>query len=245
MFPLKETFKRELEEIKTTLAEEIRFKTANFDELVDIKFDELDRNACALIVLSVNQACGELSRSAVKLATIVQYIFMADQVHRLMKDGPDLAENKRQFPVLVGDFLYGKFFLNLCKEKLYHFLAPLAQVIGIMNEGAISRWLSKNKKISESEWVEILEMERAILTGLAARLGANLAGGSEKIQQQCEELGWHLGLAWAASQNSMESSVVTKALGRARDTLKDWPELRRHHLTDLVDYMEGHLGGVS
>lgn len=245
MFLLKENFKRELEEIKSALGREIRFKAGEFDELIDMQFSELDNNACALIVLSINQAFGGNARPAIGLATIIQYVFMADQVHRMMKDDSDLEESKRQFPVLVGDYLYGKFFLGLCKEKLLRFLAPMAQVIGEMNEGAISRWLSNKEKISVAEKIHILEMERASLTGLAARLGADLAGCSDKVQQQCEALGWQLGVAWAASQDHMEKSVIEEALNQARDILRDWSGSKEHSLYELVDYMEGNLGGAS
>lgn len=245
LFLLKENFKRELEEVKSILGREIRFKSAGFDELIDLEFSELESNACALIVLSINQAFGGLARPAIGLATIIQYIFMADHVHRLMSDDSDLEESKRQFPVLVGDYLYGKFFLGLCKEKLLHFLAPMAKVIEVMNEGAISRWLSNGKKISETEQLYILEMERASLTGLAARLGADLAGCSDKEQQRCEAFGWQLGIAWAASQVHMETSVIESALSQARDILKEWPDSKEHCLYELVDYVEGNLGGVS
>jgi octaprenyl-diphosphate synthase len=245
LFPLTENFKRELDEIKSTLGREIRFKPANFDELIELELRELDQNACALIVLSINKAFGGLTRPAIGLAMIIQYIFMADQVHRLMRDDSDLEEHKRQFPVLVGDFLYGKFFLELCKEELLHLLAPLAQVIAEMNEGSISRWLAKGKKISEIEQINIIEMERASLTGVAAKLGASLAGCSEKVQQQSEAFGWQLGIAWAAAQDHMETSVIEKALNQARDILSNLPSTKEHFLYELVDYVEGNLGGVS
>lgn len=245
LFLVKDNFKREIEEITSTLRREIRFKAAEFDELIDLEFSELDNNACALIVLSINRAFGGLIQPAIGLATIIQYIFIADHVHRLMEDDSHLEESKRQFPVLVGDYLYGKFFLGLCKEKLLRFLAPMAKVIEVMNEGAISRWLSNGEKISESEQLYIIEMERASLTGLAARLGADLAGCTDEEQQQCEALGWQLGLAWAASQDHMENSVVERALSKARNILKEWSGSKEHSLYELVDYMEGNLGGVS
>lgn len=242
---LKENFIREIEEIKSTLKREIRFKATELDELIDLEFSELENNACALIVLSINQAFGGLARPAIGLATIIQYIFIADKVHRLMEDNSDLEESKRQFPVLVGDYLYGKFFLGLCQEKLLHFLAPMAKVIEVMNEGAISRWLSNGEKNSESEQLYILEMERASLTALAARLGADLAGCSDEEQLQCEALGWQLGIAWAASQDHMETSVIDRALSQARNILNEWLGSKEHSLYELVDYMEGNLGGVS
>lgn len=241
MLLLTEHFKEELEEVNRTLRREIKLKAAGFDELVDLKFGELENNACALIVLSVNQTFGGVTRSAIGLATIFQYIFMADQVHRLMKDDPNLEESKRQFPVLVGDFLYGKFFLNLCKEKMLHFLAPLAKVIESMNQGAIYRWLSTDKRVSEEQWIRTLEMERASLTSLAARLGAELAGCPEKVQEQCETLGWYLGLAWAASQERAEDRVMQSALTQARDVLQELPNLKSPSLSKLIDYIESNV----
>ncbi|AHF07215.1 hypothetical protein [Desulfitobacterium metallireducens] len=241
MFPLKENFTRELEEIKETLEREIRFKAAEFEELVELSSNDLDENACPLIVLAVNRSFGGNARPAVALATIVQYIFMADQVHRLMNDKPDLDEDERQFPVLVGDFLYGKFFLGLCKNKLLHLLAPLAQVIATMNEGAISRWQTLRESGNESKRLEILEMERATITGVAARLSAEITGCSEKIQNRCEALGWELGLAWGAWQDKMEMRVVQQSLSRAKAILQELPEAEVKPLYELYDYMEKSL----
>lgn len=241
MLLLKEHFKEELEEIKNILRREIKLKAAEFDELVQLDFGELENNACALIVLSVNQAFGGRKNNAISLAIIFQYIFMADQVHRLMKDDHDLEESKRQFPVLVGDFLYGKFFLSLCKSKMLHFLSPLANVIRTMNEGAISRWLYREKKLPLGEHIRILEMERAFLTGMAARLGAELAGCPEKTQIQCEDLGRNLGLAWAAYQDNAEYSIVEDALKKARQSIREFSGSMAYPLESLVDYMEGHL----
>lgn len=241
MLLLKEEFKEELEEIKNVLRREIKLKAAEFDDLVQLDFGELENNACALIVLSVNKAFGGRKDSAIGLAIVFQYIFMADQVHRLMKDAHDLEESKRQFPVLVGDFLYGKFFLSLCKSKMLHFLSPLAKVIKTMNQGAISRWLYREKQLTTGEYIRILEMERASLTGMAARLGAELAGCPEKTQIHCEVLGRNLGLAWAAYQDKAEYSIIEDALKKARYSIREFSGSMVYPLESLVDYIEGHL----
>lgn len=241
MFPLKERFIRELEEIKTTMDREIRFKAAEFEELVELSSDDLDENACPLIVLAVNRSFGGKGGPAVALAMIMQYIFMADQVHRLMKDDPNLKEEKRQFPVLVGDFLYGKFFLELCKSKLLNLLAPLAQVIAEMSKASIYRWLSMSEKPDEDRHIEILRMERASITGTAARLSAQLAGCSEKAQNRCESLGREFGLAWVARHDHMENQVVQQALARAKDILQELPESEAKPLYELYHYMETSL----
>ena len=241
MLDLTEHFKAELEEIKSTLRREIKLKDAEFEELVELQFGELENNACALIVLAVSETFGGAPRSAIGLATIFQYIFMADQVHRLMKDDPNLEESKRQFPVLVGDFLYGKFFLHLCKEKKLHFLTPIAKVIASMNQGAIIRWLARDKKVSKNECIKTLEMERASLTGLAARLGAELAGCSEMIKEQCETIGWYLGLAWAAYQERIGEKTIESALAEAKKAFSQLTNLKSRSLKELIDYIEFYV----
>lgn len=244
MVPVEFSFRAELNAVQAHLRQEIQFKAAEFEELVHLDMDELDRTICPAIVLAVSQACGNGGRKPVALAAIVQFIFMADQVHQLMKDNLDVAEEHRQFPVLVGDFLYGKFFLELCREKLLPFLEPLAQVIGTMSEGGIARWLSKDKKLSTEEWLQILEQERAVLTSIAARLSAELAGVSLFVQDKFESLGWELGLAWGAWRESLENSVVQSILHRANAILNEIPANDQFHvqpLREVMNYLSGYL----
>ncbi|WP_407310756.1 polyprenyl synthetase family protein [Desulfosporosinus sp. SB140] len=221
MMPLEFSFLEKLNLVQARLREEINFRAARFEELVHLDMDELDKTVCPAIVLAVSRSCADQGQKSDALAAIVQLIYMANQVHKLMKDNDDLAEELRQFPVLVGDLLYGKFFLELCQEKLLPFLAPLAQVIGTMSEGGISRWISRDKKLSRDEWLKIIEKESASLTALAARLSAELANVSLPIQSQLEAFGLELGMAWGASKQCLEKSVVLSILQRANDILNE------------------------
>lgn len=236
------SFDEELNEVKKYLQAEIRFKAGSFDDLVHYEPDNLDRNACPAMVLAVGRACGAPNIPVIHLASIIQYIFMADQIHRLMSDNLELDEDQRQFPVLVGDFLYGIFFLGLCREQVLRFLRPLAEVIATMSQGGISRWLAQGREVGREEWIRILEQERATLMGLAARLSAELAGAAQHIQDAAEKLGWELGLAWGASRQGLERPVVDGCLAKARNVLKEFPQpLEVRPLSELIDYMSREL----
>ncbi len=242
MFPVKVSFQKELEEVQEQLRQEITLRAARFNELVPLVMDELDNNACPAIILAVSKACGYVGKQATTLSVIVQYVYMADKVHRLMQDGEDIPEELRQFPVLVGDFLFGKFFLGLCRTKLLVFLAPIARVIATMSQGSITRWLAKDKQLSQDEQLEILDRETASLTGLSARIGAELAGVSPLLQQKCETFGRLLGLAWAARNEQMDTSVVLKILQRAAEIFEEVPNSDFHeHLLELYHYVEDRL----
>ena len=244
MKPLEFSFLEKLNLVQARLRQEINCRPAKFDELVRLDMDELDRTVCPAIVLAVSCSCGDQGQKSDALAAIVQLIYMANQVHRLMKDDSDLAEELRQFPVLVGDLLYGKFFLELCQDKLLPFLAPLAQVIGTMSEGGISRWLSRDKKLSKDEWLTIIEKESASLTASAARLSAELASVSLPLQQQLEEFGLELGMAWGAWKQRLEENVIQSILQKANDILTEissGTQLQLQPLHEVYHFMAKQL----
>ena len=221
MVPVEFCFLEKLNNVQRRLRQEINFKPAGFEELVQLDMDELDLTVNPAIVLAVSQAFKGHGQKSEALAGIIQYVFMANKVHKLMKDDSDIAEELRQFPVLVGDLLYGKFFLDLCREKLLIFLEPLAQVMGTMSEGGISRWLSQDEKLGLNESFKLIEMESASLTALAARLSAELAGASVPLQCQVEAFGWELGLAWGAWKERLEAIEVQTILQRANALLNE------------------------
>lgn len=244
MIPLDFSFLEKLNAVQAHLRQEINFKPAGFEELVHLHMDELDSTVNPAIVLAVSQACGDCGQKSEALAGIIQFIFMANQVHRLMKDNSDMAEELRQFPVLVGDLLYGKFFLDLCREKLLHFLDPLAQVMGTMSKGGITRWLSQGKKLNRDEYLKIIEMECASLTELGARLSAELAGVSLPMQRQIEAFGRELGLAWGAWKEHLGSTVVQSILRRAYEILNEisaGSQLQLQPLSEVYYYLERQL----
>lgn len=219
MVPVDFCFQEKLNNVQMRLLKEMNFKPASFEELVQLDINELDRTVNPAIVLAVSQVFEDQGQKSEALAEIVQYVFMANKVHNFMKDDSDILEELRQFPVLVGDLLYGRFFLELCTENLLSFLDPLAQVMGTMSEGGISRWLSRDEKLGLAESLKIIEMESASLTALAARLSAELSGASISLQHQIEAFGWELGLAWGAWKERLETSEVQSILQRANAIL--------------------------
>lgn len=243
MVPFEFSFLEKLNEVQARLRQEIMIKAASFEELVKLDFDELDHTICPAIVLATGRACGDNERKSVALAEIIQLIYMANQVHSLMKDD-DITEELRQFPVLVGDFLYGKFFLELCRENLLKYLEPLAQVIGTMSEGGISRWLARGKKLKTDELLQIIKQESAVLTAKAAHLSAELAGVSLPIQDKLQAFGLELGLAWGAWKEGLENTVVQATLQKANailNEIKNSSQLKLQPLQEVYNYLVGKL----
>jgi geranylgeranyl pyrophosphate synthase len=209
------SFREELREVKELLYSYTDSKEAGFKDLVPLAEDELDDNLCPAIIIAVSKACGYTGKKAITLAAIMQYIYMADKVHNFMQDNEGLADELRQFPVLVGDFLFGKFFWGLSQANLLNYLAPLAGVIVSMSKGAVNRWLAGEQSLEVKEQLKMLANGTASLTGLAARIGSELAAVSPPIQQKCEMLGRLWGLAWTARNERLVGPQVLEVLDRA------------------------------
>jgi geranylgeranyl pyrophosphate synthase len=239
---LKLSFQEELREVQELLNRSLGSKEARFKDLVPLVTDELDLNACPGIILAVSKACGYAGKKTIALAAIVQYIYMADKVHNLMRDDEDLEDELRQFPVLVGDFLFGKFFWELSQAKLLNYLAPLARVIVTMSKGAINLWLARDQNLEIKEQLRILENGMASLTGFAARLGAELADVSPLIQRKCETFGRIMGLAWAARNEQLDKPLVLGILHKALLTLDEIQgNLFGEQLLEVYNYIKTNL----
>lgn len=213
-------FKPELEAIHAQMNKEIHFKAARFDELVSLPMNNLDRNFCPALVLAVGKTVGKVDGKSRSLAAIFQYIFMADRIHRLIKD-EDMPEHARQYPVLVGDFLFGQTFLKLCEEDLYPYTKYFIDLIETMNEGVLKRWRLKNKKISINDYRLILGKERASLTALAGRLAADLAGIEGSFLKKFEEYGYYLGMAWGFWDESLAFTLINEYLNKTKNLIME------------------------
>ncbi len=214
----------ELQALEKMMKEEIRFKSSNIEELVDPGMNNLDQYFCPAVVLSIAHLEGHTGNKIFNLASIFQYIFIAHRYHTLVTDG-DLTEHGRQFPVLVGDFMLGQTFLKICHDDLFTYAGQFVKLIETMNEGILMRWRLKSKNISIKDYRVILGKERASLTALAGKLTAQICGQNEANIKRMEDLGYYLGMSWAAWEEPIYTSLVQEYLAKAKTVLND---LREH-----------------
>ena len=89
------------------------------DYIPDLALTPFDKSLRpALLILSAG-ICGGGEKTAV-LGSVVQYIYVAQAIHnRIPDDGP---KELPQFPVLIGDYLFSKYFQTLSENDLLHWL---------------------------------------------------------------------------------------------------------------------------
>ncbi|NLI91756.1 MAG: hypothetical protein GX434_05970 [Peptococcaceae bacterium] len=218
------SFQSELNEMEKVMNTEIRFKSFSIGDLFDLRMNNLDKYLCPALALAVGNMSGQKGKKMIDLASIIQYVFLAHHIHAQVTDG-NLTDPERQYPVLVGDFMFGQTFSKLCKSNLFSYSDQFVRLIKTINEGIVMRWKLKNKTILLKDYRVILGKERASLTALAGKVAAEVSGLQEHHVKKIEEFGYYIGMAWAAWEDSIYTSLVQEYLTKAKGTIA---ELKDH-----------------
>lgn len=231
------SLKAEFEELEREMAQEIRFKSAKMEDITDINLDVLDQQLCPGIVLAVSKLAGSVDKTQIKLASLLQYVFLAHHIHRRVTD-EELPEHQRQYPVLVGDFMFGQTFLKICDKILFPYAGEFVKAIEAVNEGVVTRWRLKNRPLANKDLRQIIGLERASLTALAGKLGARLAGMKEPHNTQIEELGYAFGMIWGAWHEPDQEMLAQEYLDKAEGILAELKDtFAIKPLIEIVDYL--------
>lgn len=176
----------DLDEIEKLIGRYLKVRSGHLTDFAHLEADKYERWLRPAAVLLVSRIFGYKGQKAPALAAVVQLIYLAARIHRQVPDihpheGEEIdPRDGTQLPVLVGDYLYGRFFTTLCEAELLEYLGPLAEIIRKINEAAVQRLLG-----NPISWQE---EERELLAG-ACRLAAKLAGVEPLVEEEAYLLG--------------------------------------------------------
>lgn len=149
----------------------------------------------ALCLLAAKTAKGTNSK-VVQLAGILHVLDYASCLHWSLPDNTGQQDAKKdiQYPILVGDLLYSRVYMDICRFELQQYLSPLASLISAIHEELVMRDLKKMENISHlPHEIKIF----ALMTESACYLGAHSAAGNTVITEKLREFGYHLGMVRA------------------------------------------------
>lgn len=172
------------------------------------------------------------TEQVIGMAAILQLMQMAADIHNQIGDVEGNAvlstafeEQTPHFPVLFGDFVYGKLLKLLCEIDCYEWVEELAKIICTMNEGAIIRKevLEVNHQDLEAALI-VLEKEYGALFDEAGRTGVILAGGTAAEAKQLGQFGGLIGMLIGANELQLDSQISESLRREAQKTLNFLPE---------------------
>ncbi|GAW31576.1 hypothetical protein [Carboxydocella sp. JDF658] len=208
----------DLEEVEKIIGRYLKVRSGHLTDFAHLEADGYERWLRPAAVLLISRIFGYKGQKAPALAAVVQLIYLAARIHRQVPDTHSAGEeidprDGTQLPVLVGDYLYGRFFTTLCEADLLEFLGPLADIIRKINEAAVLRLQGH-----QLDWPE---EEKELLAG-----GCRLASRLARVDSSREEEAYQLGLALARKDEWQALKIIAS-----------WPECQeKQDLTWLINW---------
>ena len=221
----------ELQAVRKLAEKHLLIKGIHIGKLAHLEFPYHEKAIRPALVILSSRIYGLFGDKAVALACVFHFIHMATRVHQSIpeKDSDYTKEDSdprdgSQFPVLVGDYLYGKYFSLLYKSGMINFLGPLADIICQIHEGGImeSRVFSKNP--APASYREVVRKETAELFAGCCVMGSLLAGASDKDQETMRRFGVNYGMASGLLERGAAAGYVDEYLQEAMAALRDVPD---------------------
>lgn len=231
----------ELQQVQESMKRHFYIKAGYLGGFAHLDLCQLNNVLRPLLVVLSARTGGKITDKVISLAGVLQYIYLASRVHgginednAIAGSGTDDPRDGCQFPVLVGDYFYGRFFTTLCDAGIVEYLGPLSEIICEINEGAVIRLKNADdEKRNPLLYRELVRKETAELIAGCCRLGGRLGGADEQQQKILYRFGINLGLALGLLEQGNNYEQVGGYLREAAVELERLPQ--RQGLKDLVE----------
>ncbi|MBZ4653931.1 MAG: geranylgeranyl pyrophosphate synthase-like protein [Peptococcaceae bacterium] len=135
----------------------------------------------------------EPNTKVIYLAASMQVLYLATRIHWAIPEDKDCLKLKEQiqYPILLGDLLYSRFYAIICRYELDQYLAYLATLIGNIHQEHVLR--NEKRKLNLSEEPHVLRIY-SLLGETACYLAAHLSAGKTYLYETIKQMGNHLGM---------------------------------------------------
>jgi len=183
----------------------------------------------AVLILAA-EAVGSTLESVLPAAVAVELVHNFTLIHDDIMDKDDF---RRGMPavhlkwgeagaILAGDTLYSKAFEILSRvenepERILKCMDVLSRTCTEICEG---QWLDmdfeKRARVTESEYLEMVEKKTSVLYAAAAKIGALLGGASDEVAEALSEYGRLIGIGFQMYDDVLDMITPQEVLGKVR-----------------------------
>jgi geranylgeranyl pyrophosphate synthase len=231
----------ELQAVKKLTEKHLLIKGIHIGRFAHLEFAYNEKVIKPALVILSSRIYGFYGDKAVALASVFHFIHMATRVHQSIpeKDSDYTKEDSdprdgSQFPVLVGDYLYGKYFSLLYKSGMINFLGPLADIICLIHEGGIMESRITGNNPAPESFREIVRKQTAELFAGCCVMGAALAGASKEDQDIMRRFGMNIGMASGLLERGIDVKYADEYLEEALTALRDVPERKEKAILEQL-----------
>jgi len=177
-----------------------------------------------LLLLATSDLCGYRGERRYPLSAIIEFIHTASLLHDDVIDGADTRRGKpsanrvwgNAASVLVGDFLYSKSFKLMTEDGNQAVLKLLSTTTNTMSEGEVFQLMKAgDTRITEKEYLSIIEKKTAILISAACAIGGILGNAPDSGIEALTRFGMRLGAAFQITDDTLDYVAQEEEFGKA------------------------------
>jgi octaprenyl-diphosphate synthase len=177
-----------------------------------------------LLLLATSDLCGYKGERRYPIAMVIEFIHTATLLH---DDVIDCAESRRgnvsannvwgnAASVLVGDFLLSKAFRIMTDDGSLVAMKLISTTTNTMSEGEVLQLVKRGDlRITEKEYLTIIEKKTSVLISAACVLGGILAEAQESQIEALTRFGMRLGSAFQITDDILDYVGKEEKFGKA------------------------------
>lgn len=202
---IKAPIAREMEDFEQKFRSSMKTKVLLLDKIMNYIVKRKGKQMRPMFVFLSAGACGTISDSTFRGASLIELVHTASLVHDDVVDNSNYRRGffsvnalwKNKIAVLVGDFLLTRGLFLALEHKDYDLLGICTEAVKEMSEGELLQMeKARHLDIREDVYYEIIRQKTASLIASCCAVGARSVNAPNDVVDKMKLFGQHVGMAF-------------------------------------------------
>lgn len=214
----------EMEEFEQRFRSSMKTKVLLLDKIMNYIVKRKGKQMRPMFVFLSAGACGTISDSTFRGASLIELLHTATLVHDDVVDDANYRRGffsvnalwKNKIAVLVGDFLLSRGLILSVENKDFNLLSIVTEAVKEMSEGELLQMeKARQLDITEEVYYEIIRQKTASLIASCCAAGASSVKASDDVVGKMKLFGQHVGMAFQIKDDLFDygEDEIGKPLG--------------------------------
>jgi octaprenyl-diphosphate synthase len=221
---IKAPIAREMEDFEQKFRSSMKTKVLLLDKIMNYIVKRKGKQMRPMFVFLSAGACGTISDSTFRGASLIELLHTATLVHDDVVDDANYRRGffsvnalwKNKIAVLVGDFLLSRGLILSVENKDFNLLSIVTEAVKEMSEGELLQMeKARQLDINEDIYYEIIRQKTASLIASCCAVGASSVKASDQVVEKMKLFGQHVGMAFQIKDDLFDygEDEIGKPLG--------------------------------
>jgi len=221
---IKAPIAKEMEDFEQKFRSSMKTKVLLLDKIMNYIVKRKGKQMRPMFVFLTAGACGTISDSTFRGASLIELLHTATLVHDDVVDDANYRRGffsvnalwKNKIAVLVGDFLLSRGLILSVENKDFNLLSIVTEAVKEMSEGELLQMeKARQLDINEEIYYEIIRQKTASLIASCCAVGASSVKATDEVVDKMKLFGQHVGMAFQIKDDLFDygEDEIGKPLG--------------------------------